>query len=405
MFDSIADHLGALLLILISVQLWGFVCFVVMNYWMSLLRRAFSLMVLEHIYALAKLGLPLTRGMNYCAQGMLSRTSRDDLREVELGLQQGLLVGDALARVPQGGLLHHTSRLVTPASASRLVSAAEAEVLRVGEMSGNLAESVQLVLAERRRHSSIRASLLSASFYPLALLTVIGGILSLLMIFIVPKFKKMFDELDIELPLLTQTLISVADAIAAQWYWLLMAVVMLVATIMLFRPRLRAGARHDWRWGEPIERLLDRAPVIHRPLRRAQLAEFCHELAMLLRAGAPVHRALRVIAEGTMSPWMRERATLAANLTEEGKTLGDALDIAALDHRAAWFGHALADRADMADALKRLGDDYAERISWTAALAARLIPPIIVIILGSCVAFVVISLFLPLIKIMNSLGS
>lgn len=405
MFDVITDHLGALLLILISVQIWGFICFVVVNYWMGLLRRAFSMMVLEHLYALAKLGLPLTRGMNYCAQGMLSRASRDDLREVELGLQQGLLVGDALARVPQGGLLHHTSRLVTPAAANRLISPAEAEVLRVGEMSGNLPESVQLVLAERRRHSSIRATLLAASFYPLALLTVIAGVLAFVMTFIIPRFKKMFDELDIELPFMTRTLISAADAIATQWYWVLTIVVMLVATVLLFRPRLRASGRYDWRWGEPLERLLDRTPFIHRPLRRAQLAEFCHELAMLLRAGAPVHRALRVIAEGTLSPWMRERATVAANLTEEGQTLGQALDTAGLDHRAAWFGHALADRADMADALKRLGDDYAEHISWSAALAARLIPPLIVIVLGSCVAFVVISLFLPLIKLMNSQGS
>ena len=404
MFDFLYEHLGALVLVLISLQVWGFICFVVVNYWMGLLRRAFSLLVLEHIYALAKLGLPLTRGMNYCAQGMLSRTSRDDLREVELGLQQGLLVGDALARVPQGGLLHHTSRLVTPSTANRLINPAEAEVLRVGEMSGNLAEAVQLVLTERRRHSSIRSSLLAASFYPLALLTVIGGVLAGVMTFIVPKFKKMFEELNVELPAITQTLIGAADIVATQWYWFLMMIVMLVTAVLLFRPRLRARERHDWRWGEPVERLIERIPFVYWPLRRAQLAEFCHEMAMLLRVGTPAHRALQVIAEGTLSPWMRERTTLAADLAESGKSLGEALDAAGLDHRAAWFGHALADRADMADALKRLGDDYAEHVSWSAALAVRLIPPLIVLVLGTCVAWVVISIFMPLIKLVNGLG-
>jgi type II secretory pathway component PulF len=408
MIDFIGEHVVALVLILLALQVWGFICFVVVNYWMGLLRRAFSLLVLEHLYALAKLGLPLTRGMRYCAEGTLSRTSREDLRAVERGLDQGMLVGDALAHVPEGGLLRHSSRLVAPSTAARLVSPAEAEVLRVGEMSGNLAQAVQFVITERRRHSSIRASLLAASFYPLALILAISFVATGLTMFIVPKFKKMFDELNVELPFLTRTLIGFTDVVGAHWYWFLMLLMMMglstVVTAGIVAPRLRARARHDWRWGEPFERFIDRVPFVHRPLRRAQLAEFCHEMAMLLRVGTPTHRALRVIAEGTLSPWLRERATVAANAAEAGRGLGEALDAAGLDHRAAWFGHAFADREDMADALARLGDDYAERISWTAALVTRLLPPLVVLVLGTCVAWVVIALFLPLLKLIMSVG-
>jgi type II secretory pathway component PulF len=94
----------------------------------------------------------------------------------------------------------------------------------------------------------------------------------------------------------------------------------------------------------------------------------------------------------------------AADLAERGVALGDAMDQAAVDRRAAWFARSLADRADLSEGLMRLGDDYAANFSWLASIAARTAPPLAIIAIGVLVACVVIGLYLPILKVMNSLG-
>ncbi len=397
MSGGLHEYLAAMVLALMATQVWVFVCLVALNYWLGLLRRSFSLSVLEHLHALTRLGLPLTQGFRRCEEAGLSRGSVEDIRSIEEGLQQGWLVGDALERVSRRrNIWQHLVRRLTPSASRRLVSPAEAEVLRVGERSGNLADAVRLVLTERRRHDNIRASLLAVSFYPAALVVVFGGILAGLVTFVIPKFKKMFEEMDLGLPPLTRALLAAADTVGTYWFPALLALLAMGAVAALARQRASgAGA---------LSSLMDRVPGLHRSVRRVQLAEFCHELAMLLRAGTPTHQALGVIAEGAVHPWVRRRAARAAELTAQGRTLGQALDETGLDRRAAWFGHALADRTDIADALSRLGDDYAESVSWTAAVSARLIPPLLVLIVGSCAAWVAVGVFLPLVKLMGGIG-
>jgi type II secretory pathway component PulF len=125
---------------------------------------------------------------------------------------------------------------------------------------------------------------------------------------------------------------------------------------------------------------------------------------MLVRVGAPAHRALGLLAEGTMNPWFRDHIRVAAGLCEKGEPLSTALEKAGLDRRAAWFGRAAGDAAELADSLGQLAEDYRTHVSWIIAIGGRLAPPLMILGIGCIVGFVVISLFMPLVKLMMSLG-
>jgi type II secretory pathway component PulF len=118
----------------------------------------------------------------------------------------------------------------------------------------------------------------------------------------------------------------------------------------------------------------------------------------------PAHRALRLLADGTLNPWFRDRVRKAADLCEQGVPLADALDQVGLDRRAAWFARGAANAPDLSEALARLAEDCRTQTSWAAAVAGRLLPPVVVLCIGIVVGTTVLSLFLPLIKLMNSLG-
>jgi type II secretory pathway component PulF len=391
---------GLLLLLLGARYFFG-------NWFRKVRRSLLSAFLMEYFGALVKLRLPLTHGIGSCSK-MLSRGSRRDLSDVEQNLAEGLLIGDALAGIPRRkkslpGRALQKLEAWQPFPQPRLISAAEAETLRIGEMSGDLAGAFKLLLGERRRYEQIRIWMTGSLLYPLAVLVVAGGVLTGLFVYVIPKFKQMFTELGIALPEMTRATFNGSQFVRSFWLWLLLLLLLarlVVPRIRRTRPLLRARA--------PVRELMLRLPdwvAYHLPpLRRAMLAEFCTELAMLIRVGSPAHRALRVLADGTMNSRLRDRIRNAAELCEKGEQLPTALEKSGLDPRVAWFGRAAGDAAELAASLSQLAEDYRARVSWGVALGGRLVPPLMILGLGCVVGFVVISLFLPLVKLAMSLG-
>ncbi len=365
-------------------------------------RRMFSTFLLEHIRALTRLNLPLTNGLGQSSQ-RLSHGRQEALLLVTEGLAEGRLVGDALASVA----IESDRRLGRWARfwpSRKLVSAAEAEVLRVGEISGNLPDALDLVVQERRRFAELRGQLVAEFVYPLVLAMALSGLFALLVLVVLPRYAQIFTEMDVPLPALSQHVMNMRHWAAIHLWILPIALLFLFIGFGLRHSLRRPFLRGAGRTLAPWVRAAYAIPFYQRSMRRAQLREFCRELAMLLRVGTPAHRALRVIAEGTLNPWFRERVRHAADLAERGVALGDAMDQAGVDRRAAWFARSLADRADLSEGLMRLGDDYGANFSWFASVAARTAPPMAIIAIGVLVACVVIGLYLPILKIMNSLG-
>ena len=362
----------------------------------ALRRRIFGTMLLEHISALARLGLPVAKGIGTSAPRR-SFGWRKDLERIEKGLEEGRLIGDALALVPGEDFMGYNP-------AHKLVSPAEAEVLRIAEMTGSLGHGIELVLLERRRFASLQNWAFGVFAYPAAVLLVVLSLLSGLMTFVVPKFAAMFRELDVALPTMTHYLISFADRFKQWWVFL---VPLVVLAIILYKRRsvfMRSLIRGKGRLRDALQRAIYLVPFIHGGIRRAHLGEFCRELAMLLRVGTPAHRALAVIGEGTMNPWFRERVKRAAVLCEHGMGLDVALDKTGLDQRIGWFAQTMTSAPELADSLDVLGEDYMQEVSWPLIVAARIVPPTMVVVIGVLVGFVVVSLFMPLIQLMGSMG-
>ena len=397
-----------IIIVLALFVLWVLISLLMGNPIRVVRRRLFGTFLLEHLQALARLRLPIARSLGTVAS-RLPRASQRYLRNVEKNLNEGLLVGDAIACInrPPNNLherLDDLLRKLQPVPLPRLVSPAEAEVLRIGEMSGDLERALGIVLKERRRFAELRNWLFGALLYPAAVMIVLGGLLAGVLTYIVPKFKAMFQEMDVELPVMTQLLLDVADVVKRGWYGVIFLIALLALILLrrfgLVRPLVRGRRRvSDW-----VRRGVYLVPFAYGAMRRALLAEFCRELGMLLRVGTPAPRALRVIAEGTLNPWFRDRVRRTAELCEGGVALGDALDRARLDYRAGWFARAAGTAGDLAGGLYELGEDYAARVSWTVSVAARLIPPLLILGVGLILAWSVVALLMPLLSLMNSMG-
>jgi len=273
-------------------------------------------------------------------------------------------------------------------------------MLRVAEMTGNLEQAIVLILAERRRRGRMREWVLGAVLYPLMVLVFLGGLVTGVFMFVVPKFKEIFSEFGAELPGITKTMVDGSSFYGAAP---LVLILLLIVALVLLRIARRYGRLH-LRAEQPPRQLLRRLayllPLARGNIRRKQLAELARELGMLIRVGTPAPRALRVVAEGTLHPVLRKRVGRAADLCERGEGLAAALDRAGLDPRLGWFARSLSSREGLADAMERLADDYEARIAWSSAVVLRLAPAMVVLLMGVFVGYTVVALFMPLISLM-----
>lgn len=355
-------------------------------------RRFLSTFLLEHLSALTRLGLPVNDALTAFSD-RFPAGMRHDVDEVQDGLMRGLLVGDALGRVPaRMGKLIHLSPF------SRLVSPAEAETLRVGEMSGDLHGAVRLVLQERERSTELRALLVMSFLYPLWLCTVMVAMLWPLCTYIMPRMIRMMEELSVSIPTLTRLTADSGDLVFKNLHWVVLGLLAAAVAIRLFprRPHLRDEPFQPLRYVMGLHFFLKSS-------RNRMLAEFCREMAMLLRVGTSPHRALSVLSDGTLNPWLRDRVCRAAELCEHGASLSDALDQARVDSRSAWFARAAGNGRDLAGSFDCLADAYRDRSSMMGTTFARLLPPTLVLATGCVVCVLVVGFFLPILQLVGAL--
>ncbi len=272
-----AALLLALLAAFLVTLVWGLGLTLLVDTIVGARRRLLGVFLLEHLYALARMELPLGRGLGECATRMWAN-SRHDVSLIARSLNAGVPLGDALS-------LTTAENPAGPIPPRRLISPAEAEILRIGESSGNLVEALRLVTQERRRSAEARSLLFAGFLYPMLVIILTSGVVALIFWQILPKFRKMFEELDVQAPS-----ILMLNHLGLLWRILpfIGFVLMLFFVLLLFLPALhRPLQRARGHISDLVLRLGSFLPGIGGNMRRAALGEFCYELAMLVRAGVP----------------------------------------------------------------------------------------------------------------------
>ena len=348
-------------------------------------ERRLGTFILQNLASLIRLNLPLRKGLEAVGED-LGHEARDSIADVRKSLDKGGLLGDALAG---------------PEGASRLVSPAEAEALRVGEMTGQLEGVIALALRERMRQDDRRLRVHDTFWYPAMLIVVVAGVMAGISFSILPKFEKMFQEFDIPLPASTRWWVGrgpdiFAVAALAAFTFLLLSSCRII--------RLRPMERVKRPLADLLRRLLYHLPGVHGALRGRGMIEICRDLAMLIRIRTPADRALDVIADGTINPCLRDKVREAARACREGMPLSAALDRAGLGKRPAWFAEDAADPEALAVGLEALAEDSETGLSWSRSAESQLAVPLLIVVIGIMVGSIVIGVFLPLIKLVGAFG-
>lgn len=331
-------------------------------------------MITRQLSALIGAGTPLEEALNAVAVQSESPGARTRLLGVRERVMEGWRFADALGEDEKS------------------FPALYRAVIAAGETSGDLAGVLDRLASMLENNRAIKNKAVASLIYPAALMVIAGGVVTTLMVFVVPKIIDQFNNFDADLPFLTQIIVGLSNWILVYGLYALLGLVVLGAAFWraMKEPRLRLI----------VDRFVLRLPIVGRLSRAVDGARFARTLATLFSGGAPLLDSL-VGAQRTVSnSYIRDRLNRTVSMVSEGASL--AASIKRADVLPPMLTHMIA-AGERAGALSELLDKAAlqleEEFDTASTVALRLLEPTIIVAMGGAVLVIVLSILLPILRI------
>lgn len=322
---------------------------------------------------------PLEEALRTLTRQSEAESARTIIGEVHAGLLEGRRLADAMAR--------------QPASFPPLYRA----MVAAGETTGSLTTILARLADLLERQAEVRGKLIAALAYPIVLAVVAIGVVAALMIFVVPRVVEQFTDVGQQLPFLTRAVIAISS-FAANWWWLI-ALLMAAASFgwvaAMRRPAFKAR----------VDARLLRLPLFGRLLRDLYAARFARTLATMVSSRLPLVDGLRLTLPTIRNAALASATAAIVDQVRAGGSLSAALRDAGVFPPLLVYMTASGESAGRLEVMLERAADYLEREfdRFTAASMA-LLEPVIIVLMGSCVALIILAILLPILQLQNLAG-
>jgi type II secretory pathway component PulF len=336
----------------------------------------------EEIAAMARAGLPLDQGLAALAREMGGGRLRSVTAAIANDLRAGKTLPEALER--QAGQV--------PAFYAGLVTA--------GVRSGRIGEVLTTLTVYARTLANLRSTIVEALFYPAVVLIFgLGIVFPFLCFFVLPQVESIVKGFNMRLPYLTELTLSFGRH---PLEFFVFPVVGIIGTVLVLRFALRTTREGRRTWA----RLLYATPLFGTLIRSARLAGFADLLAILVDHEIPLPEAFRLAGEASSDPLMATTAQEVSEDLSRGQPLGEVLRGRGLvPEWVSWMTGLGEQRGSLGQTLHQVAEMYRRQVEMRAGLLRSVLPPFLIVVLGGLVvAIFVLSLMLPMIKLLEGLS-
>jgi type II secretory pathway component PulF len=329
---------------------------------------------------LLKSGMPLTTALTSMSHLQTKGIPAEVTRDLKQEVTEGRGLSDAMARQP------------------RIFSDLYVNMVRAGEQSGSLVDVLRRMAHHFQQFAEVQAKFKSAMIYPAMVIAVGILLVMFFMIVMMPRFTEMFRGFNIPLPLPTRMLISLSSFFTNFWC-MVVGLLVLAALFILFKRFQSSPAG-----GRKIDEWKMSAPVIGNVVKVNLFGQFSRTLGTLLQNGVPVLQALKITEQVMPNILLKEAIAKTREQVTDGKTLAQPLAQSKL------FPQLMVDlvrigeeTGDVPGALNNLADTYENELELSLRVMSDLIGPALIIVMAVIVGFLLLSIFLPLFKLIASI--
>lgn len=330
----------------------------------------------RQLATLARAGLPLEEALLAVSQ----QTEKPRVQSILLGVRGKVMEGHTLA----SGFSEYPR--VFPEIYRATVSA--------GEQSGHLDDVLERLADYTESREIIRQKVIGAMLYPIVLTILCFGIVSGLLVYVVPKVVEVFDTGKAKLPLMTRLLIGLSDFLRDWGVWLLIAII--VAVIAANRALRNPAVRK--RWHEVQLKL----PLVGKLVRGFNTARFTRTLSITTAASVPVLESLRIAGEVITSIPMRDAVTEAGARVREGAPIGRSLAQSKLfPPMTIHLISSGESSGELESMLDRAAVSQERELDGLLGALVGLLGPLLIILMGGFVMMIVFAMLLPIFEMNN----
>ena len=351
--------------------------------WMSegRIKPAALAVFTRQLATLVDVGMPLLRGLRLLQEQEENRALKRVITEVAKTIEGGGTLSEALAAHP------------------RVFSRLYVNMVKAGETGGILELVLRRQAEFMEKALKIKAKVKAAMFYPMAVMFVAAGILTLLLVFIIPRFQTVFEGLlnGRQMPGFTLAVMGISNAFKSHFLMVGMALLVLFVTFQ-YCIRTRSGRR----WFDHFKLVV---PIIGKVSRKVALSRFSRTFGTLLGSGVPVLQALTIVKETAGNVVVGEMISKIHDSVKEGGTLAEPLKASRI------FPVMIGGMVDVGeqtgalpDMLLKIADTCDEDVDNAVTAMTSLLEPAMIIFLAVVVGSIVVAMFLPLIYIINDPG-
>ncbi|MBI2469821.1 MAG: type II secretion system F family protein [Planctomycetes bacterium] len=324
-------------------------------------------------------GLPIIRGLKILSsqmkKGLLKKTTLAVIEDIE----GGNTLSGALAKHP------------------RVFDKLYVNIVKAGEVGGALDIILQRLADFREKTERLIRKIISAMIYPTVVTVVAISILIGLMIFIIPNFAKIFEELNLELPTPTRMLITFSTILKTQW---------------MFIPAVPFGAFVLYKILGKIKKtrlIIDKTkfklPIFGAIINKSTVSRFSRTLATLSTSGVPILDALNNVKDATGNAAMAQAIQNIHDSIRGGESITKPLRASKIcDEMVVNMVEVGEETGELDKMLTKVADNYDDEVDRAVEAMVSLIEPMMIVFLGGSVGFIVIAMFVPLIKLMQGIG-
>lgn len=325
-------------------------------------------------------GLPLVQALEILALQSDSKNFRPIIGVIKAEVEGGSTFTDALALFPN------------------IFSSLYVNMVAAGELGGILDIVLQRLAGYMEKATALKKKVKGAMTYPIAVLSIAGGAIGVIMVKVIPIFDKMFKEMGATLPVPTQICVSISRFIAGIGGVFIVAVVIGIIQAIKQIRRTEKGLL-------ATDKILLKLPIFGPLIQKVAVAKFTRTLGTLLSSGVSIIEALNITAKTSGNKVVEGAIVKVSEAVTEGRNMAETLKEQNVFPPMVTHMTAIGEATGALDAmLGKIADFYDEEVDTAVGSLTQLMEPLMIVLLGGSVGFIVVAMYLPIFKSVSVMG-
>jgi len=328
---------------------------------------------------LIRAGVSIVEATHILGSQTKSKALKMALEQVEVDIRSGTAFSDAAAKHP------------------KVFPVMFVNMMRSGEATGNIDETLERLANTFEKQFKIKKKVQGALTYPaiLSVMTIAVGMF--LMIFIVPTFMATFEDMDLEMPILTVIVVSISDWLVAYWYIVIAVLIIAIVTFRFFY-------KNNRQFHYNVNYALLRMPVFGALMQKNVIARVTRTLSSLFSSSVPILQALTIVEKVAGNPVVGKVVLEARDNLEKGGTLSEPLEKSWLFPPLVTQMTSIGEKTGSLDyMLEKIADFYEEEVDRSVDTLKSLVEPLMILTLAAVVGVIVAAIFLPMFALYESM--